>query len=294
MSQPRYGSSSTVGENLATGTVASGGVALVGAGLWSRGQNNRNAGARLAAANAGAEVERESSRAFLRSAHTKRKEAAYNDLVANRRENLAARTRGRLTPITQESVDRFNAKLGGNYKELYSENRQYRMPGSNQMGKLRGNARGLYPRDRLPLMNAAVETGRNEAENWRASASQSEADAKTSRRRAKAMDANVKRGTDQAARGLRLVRVGRPLALVGGLGAIGFGIGAEATRGRPARTRTQKPNNRAGNVVDLGRYRAMASKPDQRGSALVDSNGYRKPLSPSASADWLRANGGGK
>ena len=291
MSQPRYGSSSTVGENLATGAVASGGLSLVGAGLWAKGQNNRNAGARLAAANAGAKVEREASRAFLRSAHTKRQEAAYNDRVAARRENLAARTRARLTPLKQPGIDVVNARTGRNYKELYIENRQYKMPGSNQ---IRGNAGGLYPPDRLPLMDAAVKTGRKKAENWRASASQSEADAKTSKRRASVMDAKVKRGTDQAARGLRLVRAGRPLALVGGLGAIGFAAGAEATRSRPARIRTQKPKNRVGNVVDLGRYRAMASKPDQRGSALVDSNGYRKPLSPSASADWLRANGGGK
>ena len=289
MSQPRYGSSSTVGENLATGTVASGGLSLIGAGLWAKGQNNRNAGARLAAAaNAGAEAEREASRAFLRAAHTKRQEAKYNDRVANRRKNLATRTRARLTLLTQKTVDAVNAQTGSNYKELYWSGSTHKRPGSNQTGRV------IYPPYRLPAMDAAVKLGRKNAGDWRASAKQSEAEAKKSRRRAKAMDANVKLGTDQAARGLRLVRVGRPLALVGGLGAIGFGIGAEATRGRPARTRTQKPNNRAGNIVDLGRYRAMASKPDQRGSALVDSNGYRKPLSPSASADWLRANGGGK
>ena len=276
MSQPRYGSGSTVGENMATGAVASAGVGALGGAAWRAGRVRRVAGERLASDNAGYARVRRMADDFDRAERSKRREAKAQTRVAERRESLTARTRARLTP----------AAPGKGGKERYTEAGRTSWVGVDGQRR-RGN--GVYPTRRLWTLDAAAEGNREWARAFRASADQSRADAVTAARMSEGMKARFGQGTAMAAQGRRIARIGRPLALLGGAGAVGLGVGAELKRDARMPSRKRKATPAAPNVVDMARYRSMGGVPDERGAALVDRDGNRKALQANSGAQWLRA-----
>lgn len=262
MSQPRYGEGSSVGENMATGAVLAGGVSAGGGLAWRAGRRKTRAGLEQGAANRNFQVIRRAGLDAHSEADGALSMAQRHANTARRQAGLAARTRARLTPVP------------GAKGEKYTE---------------RGR-RGFYPSRRLKALDAAAEGNQKAMGREQSRYLQAAEDSRSRLKQAKVMESRFGEAQQMWRSGQKITRIGRPVAVAAGLAAIGLGVGAEATKNRQVKAR--RPKAAPKNVVDLDRYRRMRPVADERGSALVDRDGYRKPLGPGAGANWLRNNKG--
>jgi len=184
--------------------------------------------------------------------------------VASRRETLAARTRARLVP-----------------KPTKSKVERYTEPGRS----------GFYPVNRLRAMDAAAEGNRVLARSLEFGVKGNRRDAWMLNARAASSKVKHAAGVKEVARSGRLLRAGRLGAVAGAAGAVGFGVAAERSKGRKKQAPVVQLKRIRPNVIDMDRYRSAQPSADERGSTLVDFQGYRKPLSANAGSTWLKNHG---
>lgn len=246
---------------------AAAGSAVAGAAggfVWRNAAKRKNAARVTVAENANWPADQRLSEVNAAAAAGKTREIRNLRSVASRREALAARTRARLVP-----------------KKTKSKVERYTEPGRS----------GFYPVNRLRAMDASAEGNRMQARALEFGVKANQRDSRKLGAQAASSKVKHAAGLRDVARSSRMLRAGRVGALAGAAGAVGFGIAAERSKDRKKNAPVVELKRMRPNVIDMDRYRSARPSADERGSTLVDFQGYRKPLSANAGSTWLKNHG---
>lgn len=243
---------------------AAAGSALVGVGggaAWAKGRSRRTNAVVQGAATRNYPAIRRAGLDARSEADAALEQGKVAGDQARRRRGLAARTRSRLSEVSP-----------GRFVE----------PGR----------KGFYPSNRLKALEAAAERDDKAMTGALSRFTQQSADSRARLAQATRMESGFAGALRDFGRAKRTIRGGKIATAAGVAGAVGFGAAAERAKGKRGKKATPVELKRIRpNVVDLDRYRNTRTAADERGSLLIDPQGYRKPLSANAGAAWLKNHG---